>query len=324
MVVMKKTVSLNPGESKFVDFQFVPASLGNFTVSVDGLSGGLIVREPLAYELVYASGLIRTPSGGYDLWRVDVQNISQIPGECTLKFYSRTENPPPDPPGQWSSWTLKSTQVAVINPGDIVTFSGSNLVGTLRNYKQFMVKCEAGTLLNPTEPKEFTCACCYDTTGDVVSFDTETELNAHYVLVHPDYAPILPLTHFYLQGLSWPTSFTKYGEDYGKIIEWAAACFLTEGHYTSDDPEFYYPETGNVRVSTSQALHFVMPENWFGAMKGPCGRIPNSTIFRLWFKTDLGWSGLLDDSPWIKRIPDGGEVTFDCVASGCQNWTVTP
>lgn len=128
-----------------------------------------------------------------------------------------------------------------------------------------------------------------------------------------------PLTHFWVEGLSWPEHFTKYGEDYGRIIRWRAIALLDEADY---DPEAGWagqlPDTGSQLVDVSQPLHFTMPEGWQGAKRDE----PNSTIIRLFFETDQGWTGFLDDSPWLLNIPDGSTITFEVTSSGASNWGV--
>lgn len=42
---MKKTVTLNPGESKVVSFSFTPSIAKSYSVSVDGLSGSFIAHK---------------------------------------------------------------------------------------------------------------------------------------------------------------------------------------------------------------------------------------------------------------------------------------
>ena len=42
---MKKTVSLNPGESKVVTFTYTPTVAKGYTVSADGLSGTFVAME---------------------------------------------------------------------------------------------------------------------------------------------------------------------------------------------------------------------------------------------------------------------------------------
>ena len=129
----------------------------------------------------------------------------------------------------------------------------------------------------------------------------------------------LALTHFWVKGLSWPEHFTKYGEDYGRIIRWRAIALLDEADY---DPfagwTGQFPDIGSELVDVSQPLHFNMPEGWQGAKRDE----PNSTIIRLFFETDQGWYGFLDDSPWLLNIPDGGTITFEVTSSGARNWRV--
>jgi hypothetical protein len=136
-----------------------------------------------------------------------------------------------------------------------------------------------------------------------------------------------PLLGFFVKGLSWPNDLYMYGDHMGKVIEWGCAALRDENDY---DPEYgwdYYlwPTAGQSQhqFSTDEVAEFILPDGWVGAERGDCGRIPNSTRLRLWFKTDEGWSGFLGDSPWLRRIPDGAVVTFICGSSGPSSWVIT-
>ncbi len=61
---MKKTVSLNPGESKVVTFAYTPTSAKGYTVSADGLSGAFLAIE--APEAMFeVTGLVIEPAAVY-------------------------------------------------------------------------------------------------------------------------------------------------------------------------------------------------------------------------------------------------------------------
>lgn len=47
MTILRKSVSLNPGESKPVVFQFTPSEVKAYSVLVDGLSGSFIASESI-------------------------------------------------------------------------------------------------------------------------------------------------------------------------------------------------------------------------------------------------------------------------------------
>lgn len=49
---MKKTVTLDAGESKVVDFTYTPATAKGYIVDVDGLKGGFLAIEVLEAEFV--------------------------------------------------------------------------------------------------------------------------------------------------------------------------------------------------------------------------------------------------------------------------------
>lgn len=60
---MKKTVTLNPGESKVVGFTFTPAIAKSYTVSVNDLSGSFVALEVPAEFVV--SDLVIEPAEAY-------------------------------------------------------------------------------------------------------------------------------------------------------------------------------------------------------------------------------------------------------------------
>lgn len=61
---MKKTVTLNPGESKVADFTFTPDLAKSYGVSVNGLVGNFIAIEAPVAEFV-VSGLVIEPPQVY-------------------------------------------------------------------------------------------------------------------------------------------------------------------------------------------------------------------------------------------------------------------
>jgi len=61
---MKKTVTLNPGESKVVGFTFTPATAKGYSVSVDGLTGNFVAYEVPEAEFV-VSNLVISPTEVY-------------------------------------------------------------------------------------------------------------------------------------------------------------------------------------------------------------------------------------------------------------------
>ena len=60
-MVMKKTVTLNPGESRTVAFTFTPTAAGVHSVSVDGLSGSFTVLEAPVAEFEVSNLTIEPP-----------------------------------------------------------------------------------------------------------------------------------------------------------------------------------------------------------------------------------------------------------------------
>lgn len=61
---MKKTVTLNPGESKVVGFTFTPTTDKGYTVSVDGLVGSF-VAHPIPEARFVVSDLVIDPAEVY-------------------------------------------------------------------------------------------------------------------------------------------------------------------------------------------------------------------------------------------------------------------
>ena len=80
---MKKTVTLNPGESKVVDFTYTPTTVKGYTVSVDGLVGSFIALEVPVAEFV-VSDLVINPTevhvGELVSISVVVTNVGNIAG----------------------------------------------------------------------------------------------------------------------------------------------------------------------------------------------------------------------------------------------------
>ena len=272
-------------------------------------------------EFVYISELLRESRNGRDYWSVDIENIGEVAGECTVLFYTRMEMR-----GTWSSFQERGGGTKIVEPGEIVTFSGSYYVSPYTY--QFMVKSEAGTLLNPPLPLEIIHSCGHD---EPMSFATQEELDAHMAEHSPELVPMPHLDEFWLQGLTWPDHFRHQPEfnpdrhDLGKIVQWKAQALLNESDY---DPDAGWsgqlPVTGEEWVPVSETLRFEMPSDWLTALTStPCGPTPNSTILRLFYKTEGGGTGWLGDSGWLKRIPPGSLITFDVDEVGTLNWLIT-
>lgn len=58
---MKKTVTLNPGESKTVDFTFTPTTAKGYSVSMDGLTGSFIAHDVPQTEFAVSNLVISPP-----------------------------------------------------------------------------------------------------------------------------------------------------------------------------------------------------------------------------------------------------------------------
>lgn len=133
-----------------------------------------------AAQFIYVSSLRREPIGYDARWSVDVQNTGEAPGELTVVLYNRMQ----EPGGiNWSAFMARDSDTHIVQPGQVVTFSGVVFIGPYT--RQIMVKSEAGTLLNPLEPKEYICWYCLDYYQQIVSFETQEELDAHFASKHP-------------------------------------------------------------------------------------------------------------------------------------------
>lgn len=58
---MKKTVTLNPGETKVVGFTFTPTTAKGYNVSIDGLTGSFVAYQVPEAEFV-VSDLVIDPT----------------------------------------------------------------------------------------------------------------------------------------------------------------------------------------------------------------------------------------------------------------------
>lgn len=273
----------------------------------------------MAAKFEYVSDLRLIYPGGYVYWEVDIKNVGDAAGTCTVHAYRRMQAY-----GEWSGFGEEQgmyiVQSATIAPGSIVTFSGR--FWDYPYFHQYMVVSGAGVLLNPAEPGRFLCWCCYWKTGQWIGFDTQEEFNDHYASTHPEYLAMAPLRSFSVKGTAWPDHFTKYGEDYGKIISWYAIAFTSPIDPGTMWDGYVEPDDGAVYRGTDQPCAFTMPSGFVGARLGPCGYIPNSTKIRVYFQTDQGWTGWMDDSGYIDRVPDGSLITFAGGAGGCSAWQV--
>lgn len=61
---MKKTITLNPGESKVASFSFTPTVAKSYVVSVDGLSGSFVAIEAPVAEFE-VTNLVIEPTEPY-------------------------------------------------------------------------------------------------------------------------------------------------------------------------------------------------------------------------------------------------------------------
>lgn len=92
MTVLRKTVSLNPGESKPVTFKVTPTKAKTYQVSVDGLTGSFVALapvEPFTYSNQQCS-TIRCPAAtawGCPVYSCTITNPSSIRVTRTITFF---------------------------------------------------------------------------------------------------------------------------------------------------------------------------------------------------------------------------------------------
>ena len=300
----------------------MPAAEGDYHVYIDIYTEGILIAAYQAIEDVVIAGIAEfeyvspirlTPWQDVYRWEIDIKNISGTASECTVTLYQRTWDS--RAPG-WSRWReftherypqLYDVYTAVIEPGQIIRFSGICSRGGTWTTHQYMIKSEAGTILEPPEPKEFICSYCWELYEKVVSFATEEELDNHITLEHPEYAPMEPLTHFFVKGVKWAGSI----DDEGYPTSWYCKVCGTI------DPE---PFNGETYRGLDEPCEFT--SGWKDSYNG----IPNVVLcIEVYYVSSKGYGGWMCDSPIIYRIPDGGTVTFETVSPrGCRNWQVIP
>lgn len=141
-----RAVTVNPGESRRVNFRLTIGKVGDYSVSLDGLSGALSVyttngeppdgEPPDGAVFEYVSGLRKSSFKVPTIWglktalkyEVDIKNGSSASGLCSVKFQECMWEPgfplPPDPldPANddnphWGSWNnFDFTQKHYVNP----------------------------------------------------------------------------------------------------------------------------------------------------------------------------------------------------------------
>ena len=126
MTILRKSVSLNPDESKAVTFTITPTEPGTYHVGVDGLVGSFVALAAPAYEFVYASDLIIVRTDyptKYDIsWEIAVQNIGAGAGIIHLSIAHRMDYY--CGAYDFSSWREGITE-ATIAPGETKILSGA-------------------------------------------------------------------------------------------------------------------------------------------------------------------------------------------------------
>lgn len=133
-------------------------------------------------EFAYASDLMievtHHPTPHDIRWTVDVTNTGENPADLHLKIYDRMSAY-----GRWASFGQKANITETVLPGETKTFSG--IVKRYPYRYQLMAKSEAGILLNPESPLLYVCDCC-GKEGELVSFATWEEFEAHAIASHTD------------------------------------------------------------------------------------------------------------------------------------------
>ncbi|GAI23603.1 unnamed protein product [marine sediment metagenome] len=86
----EQDVTLNPGESKAITFEAVPHDAKTYQVSVNGLTGSFEAYVGIA-EFEYVSAPIVEPTSIPKQVEIEVEikNVGNAPGACTLASYTR-------------------------------------------------------------------------------------------------------------------------------------------------------------------------------------------------------------------------------------------
>lgn len=141
--VLERTVTLNPGESRIVPFEVTPTETGTYYVSVDGLTGSF--KAAGMAEHVYVSGIrwsrvTRCDTAYTHRFEIDVQNVGNAAGVCSLVFRCRWIYAPPANP-VWCGWYSKTEPdrcyytpmpcilEATLQPGETKTFLYDIILG---------------------------------------------------------------------------------------------------------------------------------------------------------------------------------------------------
>ena len=145
----------------------MPVSEGTYHVYVDVYVEGLLIAAYQAIEDViiapvgvaefsYVSDIrlsdLTYAGHYYFLLEIDIQNVGEVPGVCTITNYSRGWH---EVHG-WSGWSAYGSdwyfvRTAELAPGEVKTFSGRvNEVGSVS--LQYKVESEAGEILSPLYP----------------------------------------------------------------------------------------------------------------------------------------------------------------------------
>ena len=162
MTILKKSVSLNPGESKVVDFQFIPPEAKTYQVMVGNLIGSFVAGEMPTAEFIYVSGIrlsyLSYLGHDYFLLEIDIQNVGQGSGECTITSYLMLIVEGHTPYGVKTGWygtpsgLLRS---AMLQPGEIITFS-ARVDDVYRFPQKYKVESEAGAIETLVYPPYWT------------------------------------------------------------------------------------------------------------------------------------------------------------------------
>lgn len=146
----EQTVTLQPGESKLVNFQAIPHEARVYQVSVDGLTGSFAAIEPPVPEFAYASDLevrvVDYPTPKDWKWTVSVYNKSRFAGVLHLVKDARLYD---GSTGDFSAWRDEEIMEGEILAGQVVEFSGYHKRGGEINLGyswQLRVISEAGEL----------------------------------------------------------------------------------------------------------------------------------------------------------------------------------
>lgn len=112
---------------------------------------------------------------------------------------------------------------------------------------------------------------------------------------------------FYVKGIKWPSDIRGEGKPTGWYAR-ATNALPSDGEYFRDLDKPCPFTSGRYDYRYIDGVLYY-----------------NVVLFvAVFYTTDRGYSGWLDDSPWIPNVVDGSTITFEAYSNYCTNWQVQP